>query len=91
MLNGQGVGCRMGRRRFLAAHVKDTLSLVLVLWREVVEYVARQGKRRVQDLIDLGVQFDRSIRFIRLRMEGGPQQRILHHADLLAPRSCGLW
>ena len=42
------------------AHVKDTLVAGAGLChREVVEYVGRQGKRRVQDLIDLRVQFDR--------------------------------
>lgn len=69
------------------AHVKDTLVAGGGLCRrEVVEYVARQGKRRVQDLIDLGVQFDRKHTDptqYSLHLEGGHSaHRILHHADL---------
>ena len=69
------------------AHVKDTLIAGAGLCRrEVVEYVARQGKRRVQDLIDLGVQFDRKYQDpsrYSLHLEGGHSaKRILHHADL---------
>ena len=69
------------------AHVKDTLVAGAGLCRrEVVEYVARQGKRRVQDLIDLGVQFDRKYQDpskYSLHLEGGHSaKRILHHADL---------
>jgi len=69
------------------AHVKDTLVAGAGLCRrEVVEYVARQGKRRVQDLIDLGVQFDKKFQDhtkYSLHLEGGHSaKRILHHADL---------
>ncbi len=69
------------------AHVKDTLIAGAGLCRrEVVEYVVRQGKRRVQDLIDFGVNFDRKQddqSKYSLHLEGGHSaNRILHHADL---------
>ena len=42
------------------SHVEDTLVAGAGLCRrEVVEFVAKQGKQRVQELIDLGVQFDK--------------------------------
>ena len=69
------------------AHVQDTLIAGAGLChREVVEYVARQGKKRVQELIDLGVEFDRkysdSTKY-SLHLEGGHSaKRILHHKDL---------
>ena len=69
------------------AHVRDTLIAGAGLCRrEVVEYVAKQGKRRVQDLIDLGVEFDRKYadpHKYSLHLEGGHSaKRILHHRDL---------
>lgn len=69
------------------SHVQDTLVAGAGLCRrEVVEYVARQGKRRVQDLIDLGVEFDKDYHDeskYSLHLEGGHSaNRILHYQDL---------
>ena len=68
-------------------HVQDTLIAGAGLCRrEVVEYVARQAKTRVQELIDLGVQFDKlegSDSQYSLHREGGHSaRRILHSKDL---------
>ncbi|MEC8382170.1 MAG: L-aspartate oxidase [Myxococcota bacterium] len=68
-------------------HVKDTLVAGAGLCRrEVVEYVARQAKARVEELIDLGVNFDRDLadsESYSLHREGGHSaRRILHFKDL---------
>lgn len=69
------------------AHVEDTLIAGAGLCRrEVVEFVAKQGKARVEELISLGVQFDKDRRDeerYSLHREGGHStRRILHTKDL---------
>ena len=50
----------MGRNRSWEEHVTDTLIAGAGLCRrEVVEHVAKHAKQRVEELIDLGVNFDR--------------------------------
>ena len=61
-------------------HVKDTLVAGAGLCRrEIVEYVARQAKARVEELIELGVNFDRDVTdsdSYSLHREGAPARRI---------------
>lgn len=69
------------------AHVQDTLVAGAGMCRrEVVEYVARQAKSRVEELIDFGVNFDRDTNdssAYSLHQEGGHSvRRILHFKDL---------
>ena len=68
-------------------HVQDTLVAGAGLCRrEVVEFVAKQGKQRVQELIELGVNFDKKEsdqETYSLHKEGGHStHRILHTKDL---------
>ena len=69
------------------AHVSDTLIAGAGLCRQdVVERTAREAKERVQELIDLGVEFDRredASGDFDLHQEGGHSaRRILHSKDL---------
>ena len=69
------------------SHVEDTLVAGAGLCRrDVVEFVAKQGKKRVQELIELGVNFDRKEKdetSFSLHKEGGHStHRILHSKDL---------
>ena len=69
------------------AHVEDTLTAGAGMCRrEVVEFVARQAKQRVEELISFGVEFDRldpeSERYSLHREGGHSARRILHSKDL---------
>lgn len=69
------------------AHVQDTLVAGAGMCRrEVVDFVAKQAKTRVQELIDIGVEFDKSAHDptqYSLHKEGGHSaRRILHSKDL---------
>ena len=69
------------------AHVEDTLIAGAGMCRrEVVEFVAKQAKQRVEELISLGVEFDRNHddpSSYSLHREGGHSaRRILHSKDL---------
>lgn len=69
------------------AHVQDTLVAGAGLCRrEVVDRTAREARQRVQELIDLGVEFDRredAPDTYDLHKEGGHSaRRILHTKDL---------
>ncbi|MFM2244792.1 MAG: hypothetical protein RL071_866 [Pseudomonadota bacterium] len=68
-------------------HVRDTMIAGAGLnRREVVERTAREAPERVQELIDLGVEFDRwaeQPHLYDLHREGGhSRRRILHAKDL---------
>jgi L-aspartate oxidase len=64
----------------LENHVEDTLSAGGGLCqREVVERVVREAPRRIQELIDWGVQFDHHRERLALGREGGhSHDRIVH-------------
>lgn len=69
------------------AHVQDTLVAGAGMCRrEVVDFVAKQAKTRVQELIAMGVAFDKSEHDpnqYSLHKEGGHSaRRILHSKDL---------
>jgi len=50
--------------------------------REIVEMVIRQAPERLQELVDIGVEFDKEQVGWNLALEGGhSQSRILHHKD----------
>jgi len=66
------------------SHVKDTMSAGAELGDEfVVNHTIKQGPDRIQDLIDWGVEFDKSKdEFLALTREGGhSHNRILHIGD----------
>lgn len=65
-------------------HVRDTLLAGAGLCdRTVVRQVVREGPARVQELMELGVEFSRESGELALAMEGGhSRRRILHSADL---------
>ena len=64
-------------------HIADTLKSG---WGqcdpEIVEMVVRQAPQRLQELVDIGVEFDKKQTGWNLALEGGhSQSRILHHKD----------
>jgi L-aspartate oxidase len=62
-------------------HVQDTLVAGGSLCdREVVEHVVRQSPRRIQELIDWGVQFDHAGDRLALAREGGHSHDRIAHA-----------
>ncbi len=66
------------------SHIQDTLVAGAGLCdRKVVEYTIKQGPKRIQDLVDWGVKFDKSKEdFFALTKEGGhSHHRILHVGD----------
>ena len=65
------------------AHVEDTLTAGAGLCRrDVVEYVAKHARKRVEDLIALGCGFDKRDEDYDLHREGGHSaRRILHSKD----------
>jgi L-aspartate oxidase len=65
------------------AHVEDTLTAGAGLCRrEVVEYVTKNARKRVEHLIDLGCGFDKREGEYDLHREGGHSaRRILHSKD----------
>lgn len=64
-------------------HITDTLaSGAGGCDPEIVQMVIRQAPARLQELIDLGVAFDRTADKLDLALEGGhSQRRIVHHSD----------
>ncbi|MEC7984698.1 MAG: L-aspartate oxidase, partial [Myxococcota bacterium] len=82
-----GIAAAWDKKDSWEAHVNDTIVAGAGLCRrDVVEHVARQAKQRVQELIDLGVNFDRrddDPQHYSLHREGGHSaRRILHSKDL---------
>lgn len=71
-------------RDSFAQHVEDTLkSGAGSCDEEIVRMVVRQAPDRLQELISLGVSFDKINSGWDLALEGGhSQRRILHHADI---------
>ena len=62
-------------------HVQDTLVAGGSLCdRQVVEHVVRQSPRRIQELIDWGVQFDQAGERLALAREGGHSRDRIAHA-----------
>lgn len=73
------------RKDSFKKHIEDTLRAGDGLCeREVVEMVVKEGPKRLQELIDWGVQFDQNPDGkYNLGMEGGhSSHRILHHKDI---------
>ncbi|RYD57705.1 MAG: L-aspartate oxidase [Sphingobacteriales bacterium] len=66
-------------------HIEDTLIAGDGLCnKEVVEIVVREGLERVNELIDLGTQFDKDAagEYMRGKEGGHSEFRILHHKDI---------
>lgn len=50
---------------------------------EVVDFVVREGPKRVKELVDWGAQFDKNGKDLHLGKEGGHSaERIVHHKDM---------
>ena len=84
-----GIACVMSSEDSFELHVKDTLAAGAGLCNEaMVRAIVTEGPARIQELIDLGVQFDeREIehgeRELDLGREGGhSKRRVLHARDL---------
>jgi L-aspartate oxidase len=65
-------------------HINDTMKAGGYLChRDIVELVVREGPARIQELVDVGVQFTMSEKGLDLGKEGGhSHHRIVHAADL---------
>lgn len=65
------------------SHIEDTLKSGGGLCdAEIVKMVVGQAPERLQELIDLGVEFDKSDKYLDLALEGGHSRpRIVHHKD----------
>lgn len=66
-------------------HIEDTLVAGDGLCNQkVVEIVVNEGPERVEEMIDLGTQFDKDIEgdFLRGKEGGHSEYRILHHKDI---------
>ncbi len=65
-------------------HINDTMKAGGYLChRDIVELVVKEGPARIQELIEVGVQFTRSENGLDLGKEGGhSHHRIVHAADL---------
>lgn len=80
-----GVASVFGDTDTFELHVKDTLASGAGLCdREVTEMVVRGGPERIQELIDLGVNFNRKdATHLDLGREGGhSEKRIVHALDM---------
>ena len=66
-----------------ADHVDDTLKASdYTSDPNVVDFVVREGPKRVQELMDWGAQFDKKGTSLHLGKEGGHSaERIVHHKD----------
>ena len=83
-----GIACVSSEEDTFDLHVADTLDAGAGLCNEAaVRTVVQEGPARIQDLIDLGVEFDRRERDdgeleLDLGREGGhSKRRVLHHRD----------
>ncbi|MEM7387786.1 MAG: FAD-dependent oxidoreductase, partial [Verrucomicrobiota bacterium] len=79
-----GIACVTGDDDTFDSHVADTLDAGAGLCdEEAVRTIVSEGPERIQELIDLGVAFDREDDGdLCLGMEGGhSKRRILHHKD----------
>lgn len=65
-------------------HVRDTLKASAhTSTPNVVDFVVREGPKRVQELMDWGAQFDKNGTDLHLGKEGGHSaERIVHHKDM---------
>ncbi len=65
----------------ISNHIEDTLSAGKDLCdQDLVEYVCREAPRHIQELIDLGTDFDTEDGKIALTKEGGHSHRRVAHA-----------
>ncbi len=64
-------------------HVEDTMIAGAgECDRKVVEFVVKEGQKRLQELIDWGIHFDKQKNGLHLTQEGGhSEKRIVHHKD----------
>lgn len=64
-------------------HVEDTLIAGAgVCDKEVVEFVVKEGRERLEELIQWGTHFDKQQNGLHLTQEGGhSEKRIVHHKD----------
>ncbi|MDD8018070.1 MAG: L-aspartate oxidase, partial [Bacteroidota bacterium] len=67
-----------------ASHIEDTMKAGAYLChRDTVELVVKEGPERINELIDIGVQFTLKEKKLDLGKEGGhSKHRIVHAADL---------
>jgi L-aspartate oxidase len=78
-----GMAAVIGSTDSFALHVEDTLKTgVGLCHRDAVELVVREGPARVEELMNLGVDFTRTKEGLDLGREGGhSQNRIVHVHD----------
>ena len=86
-----GIACVMDKVDSFEQHIRDTLVAGAGLCNEkVVREVVSGGPKRIQELIDLGVEFHRkadgSQEFDLGREGGHSQRRVLHAGDITGQR-----
>ncbi len=79
-----GIAAVFGGNDKFEFHIEDTMKAGGYLChRDVVEMVVKEGPVRIQELIDIGVQFTQNGKGLDLGREGGHSHyRIVHAADL---------
>ncbi|MEW5799706.1 MAG: L-aspartate oxidase [Bacteroidota bacterium] len=79
-----GIAAVIGGNDKFEFHIEDTMKAGGYLChRDVVEMVVKEGPERIQELINIGVQFTQSGKGLDLGREGGhSHHRIVHAADL---------
>ncbi|MBW7887071.1 MAG: L-aspartate oxidase [Bacteroidetes bacterium] len=79
-----GIASVMSSTDSFENHIEDTMKAGAYLChRDTVEHVVHDGPERINELIEIGVQFTRSGKELDLGKEGGhSKNRIVHAADL---------
>jgi len=76
-----GVAAAIGENDSFDLHIADTLSAGRGLCdEEAVRILVEEGKERIEDLIELGMEFDKENEDFSLGMEGGHSVRRILHA-----------
>ena len=77
-----GIAAVLSRNDTFESHIEDTLRAGQGLCeREAVEILVRDGAARCQDLIDMGMEFDKENGEIHFTMEGAHSIRRIMHCD----------
>lgn len=79
-----GIASVMSSTDSFSNHIEDTMKAGAYLCRrETVEHVVKEAPERINELIEIGVQFTRKGKELDLGKEGGhSKNRIVHAADL---------
>jgi L-aspartate oxidase len=79
-----GIAAVISNRDAFEHHINDTMKAGAYLChRDIVEIVVKEGPERINELIDVGVQFTKNNDGLDLGKEGGhSHHRIVHAADL---------